>query len=142
LPRTERLAIAAEWWRPWRGRAEALVAGWLRAGHEVMHLSVHSFTPCLEGVERRVEIALLEDPSRAAERLARGRWSGALRERGWRVRQNHPYRGVADGHTTALRRRFGAAYAGIELELNQALLPARHEALVADLREILAGPRR
>ena len=37
-----------------------------------------------------------------------------------RVRFNYPYAGRADGLTTALRRRFpDAAYAGIELEINQ-----------------------
>ena len=39
---------------------------------------------------------------------------------GWRVRRNYPYRGCADGFTTALHRKFSNVYyAGIELEVNQ-----------------------
>jgi hypothetical protein len=40
-----------------------------------------------------------------------------------RIRRNYPYRGWTDGLTTALRGRFPATrYAGIEIEVNQALL--------------------
>ena len=40
-----------------------------------------------------------------------------------RVRRNYPYRGAADGLTTALRRLFKPKdYLGLEIEINQALL--------------------
>ena len=40
-----------------------------------------------------------------------------------RLRRNHPYRGRADGLTTALRKRFAQTrYMGVELEVNQAWL--------------------
>ena len=32
---------------------------------------------------------------------------------------NYPYRGVSDGHTAALRRRFRKRYLGLEIEVNQ-----------------------
>jgi hypothetical protein len=52
-----------------------------------------------------------------------------------RVRRNRPYRGTSDGLTTHLRRRFAAKdYAGIELELNQALLGKKGE--IALLRAV------
>jgi predicted N-formylglutamate amidohydrolase len=42
---------------------------------------------------------------------------------GLAIMMNYPYRGVADGHTTALRRRFGdRGYLGLELEINQNLV--------------------
>ena len=58
------------------------------------------------------------------------------------LRMNYPYRGVNDGHVTALRRRFGAdGYLGLELEINQNLLvddrgrSASVATLVAALRQ-------
>lgn len=125
--------IIARWWQPWRAAVAARIAGWLDEGMAVRHLSVHSFTPVLDGRSRAADIGLLYDPGRREEREICRRWRGRLAQRGWRVRLNYPYRGTADGHTTALRRQFGGGYAGIELELNQALFPASREALCDDL---------
>lgn len=133
LPRAARDEIVARWWRPWREAVAGTVAGSLEGGHLVRHISVHSFTPVLHGSVRNADIGLLYDPARARERSFCLRWQSLLQARGWRVRRNYPYLGVADGHATALRRRFGPGYAGIELEMNQALFPARTGPLCADL---------
>jgi predicted N-formylglutamate amidohydrolase len=133
LPRAERERIAARWWHPWREDVAATIQQWLATGRRVRHVSVHSFTPVLEGRFRNTDIGLLYDPARKLERGLCLQWQAELAARGWRVRRNYPYRGVADGHTTALRRRFGTAYAGIELELNQALFPRLLKPLCADL---------
>jgi predicted N-formylglutamate amidohydrolase len=91
---------------------------------------------------------LLYDPGRRLERELCGRWLDAVREIDptLRARRNYPYLGTADGLTTALRRRFGAAeYAGIELEVNQAVLTDSRRAaaiartLAAGLERALAG---
>lgn len=141
LPPADRAALAARWWRPWRDGVVARIAAWRDAGHPVRHISVHSFTPVLDGLIRNADIGLLYDPSRAVEREFCAAWRALLRARGWRVRLNYPYRGTDDGHTTALRRRFTQGYAGIELELNQALFPGSLELLRQDLGETLAALR-
>lgn len=133
LPQATREDIVARYWRPWRAAVRAQIAGWAQQGHAITHISVHSFTPVLDGQVRNTELGLLYDPSRPAERALCLRWRELLRARGWRVRLNYPYRGSADGHTTALRREFPQGYAGIELELNQALVPDRLAAAAADL---------
>jgi predicted N-formylglutamate amidohydrolase len=125
--------IIARWWQPWRSAVAGKISAWLESGAHVRHLSVHSFTPELDGKCRNADIGLLYDPSRLTERQICRAWRRRLELRGFRVRLNYPYRGTADGHTTALRRRFGAAYSGIELELNQSLLPASRETLCDDL---------
>lgn len=127
LPPSAREEILERHYRPWRRRAEACIARWRTAGEEVVHVSVHSFTPALDGRSRNADVGLLYDPSRAAERVLCEAWRHALRELdpGLRVRLNYPYRGTADGFTRFLRGRFDQGYAGIELELNQALVGRR-----------------
>ena len=141
LPGEARREIAARWWRPWRDAVRGQVATWRATGYRVRHFSVHSFTPALDGKVRNADIGLLYDPARRREREWCRRWRELLQGRGWRVRLNYPYRGTADGHTTALRRLFPSGYAGIELELNQALFPARCAALCADLAGSLQARR-
>jgi predicted N-formylglutamate amidohydrolase len=139
LPPATRREIVDRCWRPWREAVARTIAGWLAAGQAVRHVSVHSFTPELGGDIRNADIGLLYDPARLAERELCMRWQAMLAERGWRVRRNYPYLGTADGHTSALRRHFGMPYAGIELELNQALFPRLLAPLTSDLLETLAA---
>jgi hypothetical protein len=102
----------------------------------VTHLSIHSFTPALDGTPRTCDIGLLYDPRRAGEQALALRLQAALATVApqWRVRRNYPYRGAADGHATLLRRRFGPrSYVALEIEFNQALLrtPAAARAAAA-----------
>lgn len=111
-------------------------------GAQVVHLAVHSFTPELDGVARSCEIGVLYDPSRQPERELGLELQRVLKAPGRRVRRNYPYRGVADGLPTALRRRLSVRdYAGLELELNQGWLrtvgaPAVASLLVRALGEL------
>lgn len=132
----------------WRG-VESRVARALRNGHAVVHLSCHSFTPQLAGVERDADIGLLFDPRRALEAEFCRLWRAALRRRAprMRVRHNYPYRGTGDGLTTSLRKKFASKpYLGIALEINQKFprgderrWRALRAALVTSLRDALAN---
>ena len=107
---------------PHRLRVELLVRRLVEHGDRVLHVGMHSFTPELNGEVQNADIGLLYDPSRRLERDLCEKWKRRLkRERpDLRVRSNYPYRGVSDGLTTTLRRRFPAdRYLGIELEVNQ-----------------------
>ncbi len=121
---TVRQDITATHYLPYREGVERDIARLAAGGRLVLHLSVHSFTPVLDGVRRNVDIGLLYDPARRHEALLCRRWA-ALLERmrpDLRIRRNAPYRGTADGLTTYLRRRCPEdRYLGIEVEVNQAL---------------------
>lgn len=138
----ERERVVARHWSPYRDRVAHWIAAALDAGDRVLHVSVHSFTPVLDGVRRRADIGLLYDPASAAEARLCRTWQRALVEAGWNARRNYPYRGTSDGQVVALRRRFGTArYAGIELELNQAVLAGRGRSrLLADLAKTFPAP--
>ncbi|MEQ9012228.1 N-formylglutamate amidohydrolase [Algiphilus sp.] len=117
LDSAQRAAIVARYYQPFRRAVRDAVAARLPC----LHLSVHSFTPCLDGVSRPTDIGLLYDPRRPLERQLATALAQQLRATGnWTVHRNQPYRGCADGHTTALRRQLPAtAYAGLEIEINQ-----------------------
>ena len=121
LPRQAREALRAALHTPHWGRVEGLVGGFLAGGGTVLHVGCHSFTPVFDGVARTADIGLLYDPRREAEKTLCSAWLQAITdlEPGLRVRRNYPYRGVADGLCTALRRKYGPRYMGVELEVNQ-----------------------
>lgn len=111
-------------WRPHHDALHLDIAARIRKG-PVLHLSVHSFTPILDGKPRRADVALLYDPASKLECEFAGRWLSELAQiaPGLRLRRNYPYKGTSDGMTRLLRREFaGQPYAGVELEVSQALL--------------------
>ena len=124
LPVAERSRIVERHYTPYRNEVQDWVRSRVARGRPVVHISVHSFTEHLDGRQRHCDIGLLYDPSRPLERGFCADWQKHLRNAssGFIVRRNYPYRGVSDGLVTWLRRAFGPnEYAGIELELNQAM---------------------
>jgi len=149
LPRDERVKLLARYHLPhWERTRDAVSRGVADSGR-VLHLGIHSFTPVLDGVVRKPDLALLYDPTRPGELELATRWSEALSAALPKrvIRRNNPYRGAADGMTTAFRRSFSPArYLGIEVEVNQrhvqpdGAFPAWvAESLIGTLRATLAG---
>lgn len=135
-----RLEILDAHYHPYRRQVEQWIGDAIAHGGAVLHVSVHTFTPELNGLARNADIGLLYDPSRPSERHFGDAWRIALRRlRGdLRVRKNYPYLGKADGFTTHLRRLWSDEhYAGIELEVNQ-LWPRRPAREWRQLQEALA----
>lgn len=149
LPAAQREDILRRYYHPYRRRFEELLRREMESGGRVVHLSVHSFTPVLHGVERRSDVGLLYDPGRLAEADFCLRWQERLaRDVPFlRVRRNYPYRGISDSLVSSLRGRFAAEkYLGLELEINQKIPqgdpgPWRilRQALVASLRAVAGG---
>ena len=111
-----------EHYEPHRHAIATAIGALIEAGQRVLHVASHSFTPVLDGVERRADVAWLYDPRRAVEAQAARVWMDAFARRGsgLRLRRNYPYRGQGDGLTAWLRTLHPqGSYAGIELEVNQ-----------------------
>ena len=122
LPEEERRRVLERYYLPYREWVESQVRLAVERGRRILHVSCHSFTPKLDGVERQADVGLLYDPRRPAEARFCAAWRSELKSADPRlvVRRNYPYRGYADGLTTWLRKRYpDPAYAGIELEVNQ-----------------------
>lgn len=149
LPQARRRTLLTDRHAPHRDAVDSDVAEAVAGGARVLHLGVHTFTPVLDGVLRRADVALLYDPARVRERALCGAWARAMAVRlpDLAVRRNQPYRGASDGLTTWLRGRHPPeAYLGIEIEVNQRLLGPRGafpervgRALAGGLLEALAG---
>ena len=118
---TEKNDIVNRFYLPYRNSVEGLIAEMLKTGEKVLHVSVHSFSPELDGKVRYTDIGLLFDPSKAEEKNYCKILKKELLEPGskFKVRFNYPYLGKADGFTTNLRKKFPHSYLGIELEINQ-----------------------
>ena len=116
--------LIEEYYRPYREEIQKKIYTYVKQGESVLHLSVHSFTPILNGDTRNTEVGLLYDPRRSEEK----KWAMHFKKNlhahlsNQRIRMNYPYLGKADGFTTSLRHQFQERYIGIELELNQKLL--------------------
>ena len=124
----ERAARLARFYVPYHTAVDAELARHPRA----LLLSLHSFTPSLNGQPRAFDAGVLFDAfDPLAERLAHG-----VAAAGFAVRMNEPYSGL-DGLIFSARshgRRHGLCY--LELEINNALL--RSEAAARAVAQRLA----
>ena len=119
LTSQEKGALVNEIYLPYRDAVEAMIN---HLEKPVLHFSIHTFTPVLNGISRTTDVGILYDPSRGYETVIAGQLMTALTStlQGCAVDFNQPYAGIDDGFTTYLRTRFGDSdYAGIEIEVNQ-----------------------
>lgn len=124
LQETEKNHLIAHYYQPFRQQIMQQIQSNIDKGYQVWHLSIHSFTPILNGVVREAEFGLLYDPAQESEKKMALSWQKLLKSQSkeWRTRLNYPYKGTADGFTTSLRTQFpDSDYVGIEVESNQAL---------------------
>jgi predicted N-formylglutamate amidohydrolase len=124
LPPGARELLLHKYYQPYRKKVEEDIAGVISRNKPVLHISLHSFAPVKGGKVRRADIGLLYDPARRNEKQISSCLARMLLEQAesLRVRRNYPYLGKTDGFTSFLRRKYSAKrYAGIEIEINQAV---------------------
>lgn len=117
----EKKAVMDRYYTPYRQDVEKCIKKYFKKNRAVLHVSVHSFTPVLNGVKRTADIGILYDPAVMMEKKFAGILQKELKHMNPQlsVRKNYPYRGTSDGFTKHLRKQFKKKYAGIELEINQ-----------------------
>ncbi|MBZ9629868.1 N-formylglutamate amidohydrolase [Salegentibacter sp. LM13S] len=121
LSKTSKTKLLNEYYFPYRDSVEKQISSIIEKGEKVLHFSVHTFTPELNGIVRNTDIGLLYDPARSGEKEFSKNFKRILNSQNpdLKVRFNYPYLGKADGFTTYLRKKFPENYMGIELEVNQ-----------------------
>jgi len=115
----EKKLVLQEYYHPHRTAVEHYIR---ESPGVVLHLSIHSFSPLWNEVERRVDLGLLFDPDRTNETKFCEAYGARLKESlpAMNIEFNEPYKGIDDGFTTYLRTQFDSdRYLGIEIEINQ-----------------------
>ncbi len=121
ISETEKEKLISTLYLPYRNSIENHIRTFILEEKTVLHISIHSFTPILNGEERNNDIGLLYDSKKPFEKTLCELWKAFIIEESplIKVRFNYPYLGSADGFTTYLRKQFPENYIGIELEVNQ-----------------------
>lgn len=138
LPQEEKQILIDQYYLPFRQAAETYISDAIKKGLQVIHLSIHSFTPIFDNLPRNADIGLLYDPTRSGEKKLAAQWRTALSaiQAPYRVRMNYPYKGTSNGFASALRKKYPEQqYLGFEVESNQALTtpPSTRHTLADDL---------
>lgn len=116
--------LLQKYYLPFREKAHDYISEQIQAGKTVVHLSLHSFVKRFFDIDREVDLGILFDDHRPAERQFGRNWIKALQTilSELNVTENQPYHGREDGHATALRRLYPEKkYLGIEIEFSQDL---------------------
>ena len=131
LDQNTKKQILKTYYEPFRTKVLNFVRNEIASGKCVIHLSCHTFTPVFNEVVRPMDLGVLYDPRRCREKEIAEEVLRALEEQtSMRLRANAPYKGVSDGHVTALRKLFPEKrYVGLEIEVNQSLFSSPRSGL-------------
>ncbi len=140
----KKVYVLNKYYFAYRNNVKRFVSACLKKNDSLVHISLHTFTPVLGGVERNADVGILYDPARIREKRFALAYREALRMAlpGLRVRRNYPYRGVSDSLVTALRKEYPPTfYKGIEVEINQRMASqqAARQAMEV-MSDVLKGP--
>ncbi|WJJ96012.1 N-formylglutamate amidohydrolase [Algibacter luteus] len=137
IPKQEKVSIIQSHYLVYRNQVENTIKNWIDNGEAVMHLSMHSFTPILNKVERQCDVGLLYDSKKQSEKIFATNFKVELKAQNpnLNIRFNYPYLGKADGFTTYLRKQFPLNYLGIEVEVNQKY--AQHNQMHFEIKEVI-----
>lgn len=121
LSKKDKELLISDYYLVYRNEVESAIKKFIEVKQTVLHISVHSFTPKLNGKERHCDIGLLYDSRNLEEKEFCKQLKNKLSklDSTLNIRFNYPYLGKADGFTTYLRKQFPNNYLGIELEINQ-----------------------
>ncbi len=141
LPKPEKERLLHHYYFPFQHRTQELIRQYIDSGQQVLHLSIHTFTPELRGEVRNAGIGLLYDPHRHAEKEVIRLWNSLLlHQMAYRIRMNYPHSYVSEGFINSIRKQYSEKdYLGLELQVNQALLknPDAFDEIVRSLSDSL-----
>jgi predicted N-formylglutamate amidohydrolase len=150
LTEEEKQVLIDQYYQPFRQAAETYIGNTIEKGIQIIHLSIHSFTPVFNNIPRNADIGLLYDPTRRGEKTLAAQWREyLLKEKApYHVRMNYPYQGISNGFVSSLRKQYPeTSYLGFEVESNQALtqdaskLEALSQSLTSSFSHLLRDER-
>ena len=117
------------YYQPYHNDLQNIIADHITNGYQVLHLSIFTFKPILNGLFLKTAISLLYDGRRHAEKEVTRILHGLLEKEtpSYKIRHNFPFLGNHDYVSNTLRKKFAEQeYLGIKLGINQALLTHQH----------------
>ncbi len=125
LSKSEKQNLIDSYYLPFREQTQNLIQKHIDQNEQVLHLSIHTFTPILKGLVRNAGIGILYDSRRHAEKEVARMWHALLLQQPkvYRMRKNYPYPGHKFSFPASLRKCYSERdYLAIELEINHVLL--------------------
>lgn len=124
LSSVEKKELLNQYYHPYRQQLIDLIQNYIQKNLQIIHLSIHTFSPISKGQEHNAAIGILYDPHRHGEKEVARIWHELLIKRTpFRVRLNYPRTGKSDNLTSYLRKQFAEKdYLGLEIECNASLL--------------------
>ena len=125
LLKPEKQSILNNYYFPFRNQTEILIEKSINKKQAILNLSLHSFTPILNGQIRNSDIGLLYNPQCLVEKQFCHQLKIELSKIApeFKVRFNYPYLGITDGFSVYLSKKFPnrKRFFGVCLEFNQAI---------------------
>jgi len=122
LSKDEKEFILAQYYYPYRKRIEQTILSYVQQKFFLLHISIHSFAPVLDGKIRNTDIGILYNPVRFSEKALAKIWRSQILSQNntINVRYNYPFLGKPDGLPAFFRKKYSdEQYAGFEFEVNQ-----------------------
>ena len=132
----ERHARRGAIFEPYHAAIEAALDARAAAGLETVLVSLHSFTPRLNGRERPWHVGVLHDGHR--DEFARFALARLRRQPGWRVGDNEPY-AMDQTDYTVPRHAYPRGLSYLELEVRQDLIAPEAPASVDEMARVIAA---
>ena len=125
LPDNTKQQLIDQYYVPFHQATHKLIQDHISSGEQVLHISLRTFKPILNGLYRNAAVGLLYDPHRHAEKEVARIWRGLLLQQtpACRVRMNYPYAGIQFNLQKTLRKHYTESdYLGLQLTVNHTLL--------------------
>jgi predicted N-formylglutamate amidohydrolase len=143
LSEAEKKKVLSQFYWPYRLGLSRYIRKVLKTS-DVLHVSIHSFTPKMKGVSRSCEIGILFKKSDRRAAL----YAHALQKRIWeenpklKVRLNYPYDAEAGGISSAISEDLGLklskSYSAIYIEVNQKVAKQRSKEIARILARAIS----
>lgn len=125
LSDADKTTLIDTYYHPFYHQLQTCIASHIANKQQVLHISIHTFTPILRGLFQNTGIGVLYDSHRHAEKEVARLIHGVLLQETppYRIRQNHPFSGSNDYVLKHFRSLYSEKeYLGIKMDINQALI--------------------
>ncbi len=130
LPKADKQLLIDTYYLPFHQELEQKIVEHIAQGYQVLHLSLYTFAPFLNGLFLNTAVGLLYNTHRHGEKEVARIIHGLFQQKTptYKIRHNFPFLGRHDYVLNSFRKQFSERdYLGIKLGVNQVLITNPHE---------------